>query len=187
MFRKFQDNGQSNELDDDDDMGLFASRPDLVDASPATSDAPPSRRSPVGPRVLFPTGRDIDVQVNNADEEAEEATTDIEDHVQAHEAGSEDPHEDMSKVLEQPVKAKHASVRSLRHRPKHERSEHDGAHSNLGARKKHASPFDGWLRKKGTPTGAISKSKKRDSDTFASPSGPAVKKTRGSRTTAESM
>ena len=201
MFRKFQDDAQNDELDGDDgddgDMGLFASRPDLVDTS-VTSDVPSLKRSSVKPRVLFPNDRGLDIHVSNADEEQEEATTDIEDHAQIHEAEPEDVHGDVSGEPDQhltpPVNkstvtatpgSPGATIRSLRHRPKNEGLEHDSSTpTNLGTRKKHASPFDGWLRKKGAPTGAITKSKKRDSDSVASPGGPAIKKTRNTRAAA---
>ena len=194
VFRKFRDNSLVGFEDADNDLGLFASRPDLLDTSSATSGVQSLKNPSAGARrELFPThadtGGDIDVRVSNADEEAEEAATDIEDHGQAHEAGQDDSEE--KSAHRTPAKtatnnapsggSPSATVRSLRHRPKHDGSEHDG---HLGARKKHASPFDGWLRKKAAPADATSKSKKRDWDTVASPGGSAVKKTRGARATA---
>ena len=185
MFRKFSDDVfGSDDEDDDDDLGLLASRPDLLDSG-ILENARPLTRSSIKPRVLFPSAREHVAGENN---EEEEAATDIEDQFLDHTEAADDldlianvhpeqrldtppPKSDVSTPPSPGV-----SVRSLRSRSKRE----------LGARQtptasdptKKPSPFDGWLRKKQTPPVIAAKTKKRDAE---SAGGPAPKKTRGNR------
>ncbi|KAL4810431.1 hypothetical protein BDV18DRAFT_57365 [Aspergillus unguis] len=191
MFRKFSDDVASDAEDDDDDLGLLASRPDLIDSS-VLENSRPLTRSSVKPRVLFPTARGDVSQEHDADEEA---TTDIEDHVLEDADGAEDLDliadvESQQRPVTPPPKttitppSPGASTRSLRSRGKRELE--TGHTPTASEAKKKRSPFDGWLRKKQTPPVIASKAKKRDADAVGSPSGPAQKKTRATRATASS-
>ncbi|KAL4915310.1 hypothetical protein BDW62DRAFT_188757 [Aspergillus aurantiobrunneus] len=193
MFRKFSDDVGSDGEGDDDDLGLLASRPDLVDST-ILDNSRPLTRSSIKPRVLFPSARDHEAQENEADEEA---ATDIEDHVLDDADAAEDLdhiadiHSEQrpvtppaSSAIETPP-SPGASIRSLRSRAKRE-LEIGQTPTASEAKKKHSSPFDGWLRKKQTPPVVASKAKKRDAETAGSPSGPAPKKTRGNRATVSS-
>ncbi|KAL4780211.1 hypothetical protein BJX76DRAFT_338573 [Aspergillus varians] len=195
MFRKFSDDAGSDEECDDDDLGLLASRPDLLDSA-ILENSRPLTRSSVKPRVLFPSAHDRAAQEH--DDTDEEAATDIEDHVLDDTDVTEelDPNADIHSQQERPVTppansaiatppSPGASVRSLRPRAKRE-LEIEQTPIAPDAKKKKNSPFDGWLRKKKTPPVAASKTKKRDAETAGSPSGPAPKKTRGNRASASS-
>jgi hypothetical protein len=191
MFRKFSDNvfGSDDEGDDDDDLGLLASRPDLLDSA-ILENARPLTRSSIKPRVLFPSARE---HVAGGNDEEEEAATDIEDHVLDYAEAADDldliadVHPEQRLVTPSPKSnvstppSPDVSARSLRSRSKRE----------LGTRrtpaasetKKKPSPFDGWLRKKQTPPVIAAKTKKRDAETAGGAGGPAPKKTRGNRAT----
>lgn len=186
MFRKFNDDARSDEEDGDDDLGLLASRPDLIDSS-VLENSRPLTRSSVKPRVLFPNTRQ-----NDADEEA---ATDIEDHV----LEDTDAADDLDLTADVDSKQRPvtpppnttvtppspgASARSLRSRGKRELE--TGITPTASEAKKKRSPFDGWLRKKQTPPVVTSKAKKRDAETVGSPGGPAQKRTRNNRAAASS-
>lgn len=161
-------------------MGLLASRPDLIDSS-IVSDARPLDRSSIKPRVLFPSSRSRSSQDKQPNDTDEEAATDIEDHTMPQNSTGESDHNEeeeeevAEEVPDRPVTPPGTSSRTLLNQ--------DGVdHSRTPVsttRRKHASPFDGWLRKKQAPTGAISKPKKRDAETTG---GPAAKRSRGSKT-----
>ncbi|KAL1971198.1 hypothetical protein VTN77DRAFT_150 [Rasamsonia byssochlamydoides] len=192
MFRKFQD--KEEEDSDDDDLGLLASRPDLIDDSVINTRVRPLTRSSIKPRVLFPhahkpqTG---DAPSTTADEEA---ATDIEDNAEDDENEEAANHMvdvdmDQSNVTP-PVKSTvttpaspGATGRSLRSRSGRATEHQNGTPSGPETKKgKRISPFDGWMRKKQTPSPAATEfniSKKRDADPTPSASGPATKKTRG--------
>lgn len=196
MFRKFSDEVDFDEEDDDDDLGLLASRPDLLDSAILENSRQPLSRSSIKPRVLFPIARDTEAQEN--DDVDEEAATDIEDHVLDDAGAAEDQERVDINAEERPVtpppnaetetpQSPGASIRSLRPRAKRELEV--GQTPTGPQAKKKISPFDGWLRKKPTPAVAASKAKKRDAEAVGSPSGPsgpAPKKTRGTRATASS-
>ncbi|KAL4928408.1 uncharacterized protein BDV17DRAFT_95985 [Aspergillus undulatus] len=199
MFRKFTDDVGSDLEDNDDDLGLLASRPDLLDPTILENSRQPLTRSSIKPRVLFRSARDPVVQENDVADE--EAATDIEDHVldDADTDATEDQEHAVDIQAEQrPVTPPQnstaetpaslgASIRSLRPRAKRELEA--GQTPTASATKKKISPFDGWLRKKQTPAVAASKAKKRDVEAIGSPSGPSgptPKKTRGTRVTASS-
>ncbi|KAL4754090.1 hypothetical protein BDW72DRAFT_167349 [Aspergillus terricola var. indicus] len=191
MFRKFSDDvfGSDDEEGDDDDLGLLASRPDLLDSA-ILENTRPLTRSSIKPRVLFPSARE---HVAGENDEEEEAATDIEDHVLDHAEAADDldliadVHPEQRLVTPSPKSnvstpsSPGISARSLRSRSKRE----------LGTRrtptasetKKKPSPFDGWLRKKQTPPVVAAKTKKRDAETAGGAGGPASKKTRGNRAT----
>ncbi|PLB52997.1 hypothetical protein P170DRAFT_379339 [Aspergillus steynii IBT 23096] len=194
MFRKFDDTLDSEEEDDDadDDLGLLSARPDLIDASHSPS-VRPLTRSSIKPRVLFPSANDRAPREEPVEDLDEEAATDIEDQAFASEVADEldnadvDMNQrpmtpDLNPVSDTPS-SPGATIRSLRSRTKREDGEKSQTPTISETRKKRASPFDGWLRKKQTPAGAAAKPKKRDAETANSPGGPATKKTRGNRGT----
>ncbi|RDW86399.1 uncharacterized protein DSM5745_03041 [Aspergillus mulundensis] len=193
MFRKFTDDVfGSDDEGDDNDLGLLAARPDLLD-SEIIENSRPLTRSSIKPRMLFPSARDRPAQEHgNTDEEA---ATDIEDHVLDDDDAAEDldltadVHSHQRPVTPPPKSvatppSPGASARFLRSRPKRE-LETERTPSASDAKKK-PSPFDGWLRKKQTPPVTASKAKKRDAETAGSSGGPASKKTRGNRATVPS-
>ncbi|KAE8373388.1 hypothetical protein BDV26DRAFT_272211 [Aspergillus bertholletiae] len=190
IFRKFVDPVESDGDDDDDDLGLLAARPDLLDEE-ITANVRPLTRSSIKPRVLFPTANDRAPPSNHVSDVDEEAATDIEDHMLVpEEVETVDRPVDIE-MKQRPVTPPQntvetppspgATIRSLRPRAKRDDSEHTTPTASETKRKR-VSPFDGWLRRKSTPVPAGPKAKKRDAaDTVGSPGGPATKKTRGSR------
>ncbi|KXG48942.1 uncharacterized protein PGRI_028120 [Penicillium griseofulvum] len=79
IFQRFDD--IEDEGEDEDDLGLFANRPDLLANNPdILKSVKPLRRADIKPRILFP----LDVAPTNG---GEEDVTDVEDH---------DDHEPMS-------------------------------------------------------------------------------------------
>ncbi|KAL2810674.1 hypothetical protein BJX63DRAFT_307114 [Aspergillus granulosus] len=193
MFRKFSDDVGSDIEDDDDDLGLLASRPDLMDAS-LLENTRPLTRSSIKPRVLFAASASHRVaNENHLDDVDEEAATDIEDHLleDADVIGDVDHAEDI-RTQQRPVTPPPNSVatppspggsaRSLRSRAKRDGLEHGQTPTASEAKKKRISPFDGWLRKKQTPPTIGSKARKRDAEASGSSSGPVSKRTRGNRT-----
>ncbi|KAF9889115.1 hypothetical protein FE257_007604 [Aspergillus nanangensis] len=184
MFRKFTSSGESDG-EDDDDLGLLAARPDLMDSSVATASRPLTRSS-IKPRVLFPINDPTTDTLGDVDEEA---ATDIEDHDHSSPAEAEeiDPVLDIEKP-QRPVTPPHntavetpESPRSLR--PRTKRDGESSLTPTVSTKKKRISPFAGWLRKK-TPAATAAAAaavtgSKRDAE--GSPGGPATKRTRGSR------
>ncbi|KKK16310.1 hypothetical protein ARAM_001767 [Aspergillus rambellii] len=199
MFRKFTDDAGSDvEDDDDDDLGLLASRPDLIDSS-ILENPRPLTRSSIKPRVLFPAANDRASQENHIDDADEEAATDIEDHVLADADAADDLdrttnlHDQQQRPVTPPLNSTvatppspGASLRSLRPRAKREGLDHAQTPTAPEAKRKRISPFDGWLRKKQTPPVIGAKAKKRDAETAGSPGGPAPKKTRSNKATVSS-
>ncbi|KAL3466623.1 hypothetical protein BJX64DRAFT_284187 [Aspergillus heterothallicus] len=196
MFRKFSDEVGSDVEDNEDDLGLLASRPDLIDSS-LLENTRPLTRSSIKPRVLFASTNDRAPNESNMDDADEEAATDIEDHVldDAHVIGDVD-HAANIRTQHRPVTppppsagippSPGGSARSLRSRVKREGLDRGQTPTESEAKKKRISPFDGWLRKKQTPPAIGSKAKKRDAETAGSPGGPASKRTRGYRNTVHS-
>ncbi|PWY92530.1 hypothetical protein BO70DRAFT_13228 [Aspergillus heteromorphus CBS 117.55] len=202
MFRKFTDDVPSDNEDDDDDLGLLAARPDLIDSS-ITASIRPLTRSSIKPRVLFPSTKDQTPETTQLSDVDEEAATDIEDqalHADTEpEADEHDEHDDHAVDIEMqqrpvtpppPTTATPASpgatMRSLRSRSKREGPDHGDTPTVSETKKKRVSPFDGWLRKKQTPAVTGTKAKKRDAEAAGSPGGPATKKTRGNKATVSS-
>lgn len=192
MFRKFSDTLESDEEDDDtdDDLGLLSARPDLIDPS-YSPNVRPLTRSSIKPRVLFPNANHGASPEEPVEDPDEEAATDIEDQAFPSEAaddldsadvdlGQRAITPDLNPVSN--ISSPGTTARSLRPRTKRE-LEQSHTPTISESRKKRASPFDGWLRKKQTPAGAVVKAKKRDAETANSPGGPATKKTRGNRGT----
>ncbi|KAH3196965.1 hypothetical protein KXX02_003704 [Aspergillus fumigatus] len=192
MFRKFTEDVESDG-DDENDLGLLAARPDLIDSSINTA-VRPLTRSSIKPRVLFPSANDRGHSEHNMSDADEEAATDIDEHV-LHEELVDDADQGTDVEMPQrpvtpPLKSivatsssPGATVRSLRPRGKREGAEHIETPNVPETTTKRVSPFAGWLRKKQTTANAVSKAKKRDADAAASPGGPAMKKTRGNRAT----
>ncbi|KAK1143008.1 hypothetical protein N8T08_007072 [Aspergillus melleus] len=195
MFRKFNDTLDSDGEDDDTDdgLGLLSARPDLIDPS-SSPRVRPLTRSSIKPRVLFPNANDRAPREEPAEElDDEEAATDIEDQAFASDVADDLDNDDVkmdqrpttpdlnpaSQTTSPPV----GTIRSLRSRTKRKDPEQTPTPAIPETKKKRASPFDGWLRKKQTPAAAAAKPKKRDAEAANSPGGPATKKTRGNRTT----
>lgn len=192
MFRKFTDDVESDG-EDENDLGLLAARPDLIDSSINTA-VRPLTRSSIKPRVLFPSANDHGHSEHHMSDSDEEAATDIDEHVLHKELEDDaDPATDVEmpqRPVTPPLKSTvatplspGATMRSLRPRGKREGAEHTETPNASETTTKRVSPFAGWLRKKQTPANAGSKTKKRDADAAASPGGPAMKKTRGNRVT----
>ncbi|RAL15557.1 uncharacterized protein BO97DRAFT_216161 [Aspergillus homomorphus CBS 101889] len=195
LFRKFTDDVESCDEDDDDDLGLLAARPDLIDES-LTASLRPLTRSSIKPRVLFRSAASEEQQDSTGDAD-EEAATDIDEHVfdtEAEETEDADlDHDIVQRPVTPPLKtttttppSPGGTVRSLRTRGKRDDTEQGETPSTSGpeTKRKRVNPFDGWLRRKQTPAVIGTKAKKRDADAAASPGGPAPKKTRGNRATA---
>ncbi|KAF7115990.1 hypothetical protein CNMCM5793_003823 [Aspergillus hiratsukae] len=191
MFRKFAEDVESDG-EDENDLGLLAARPDLIDSSINTAIRPLTRSS-IKPRVLFPSGNDGGHSEHHMSDSDEEAATDIDEHVLHKELEDDDAATDVE-MPQRPVTpppksavatppSPGATMRSLRPRGKQEGAEHTGTPNASETNTKRVSPFAGWLRKKQTPANVGSKAKKRDADAAASPGGPAIKKTRGNRVT----
>ncbi|KAE8353309.1 hypothetical protein BDV28DRAFT_133364 [Aspergillus coremiiformis] len=192
IFRKFADPVDSDVDEDDDDLGLLAARPDLLDED-ITTRVRPLTRSSIKPRVLFPTANDRAPQSNHVSDVDEEAATDIEDHALVLDVEKNADHPVDIEMKQRPVtpppnavETPHspgATIRSLRPRAKRDDVEHGKTPTVPETKKKRVSPFDGWLRKKQTAAPTGSKAKKRDAaETAGSPGGPATKKTKGGRT-----
>lgn len=196
IFRKFQDD--EDEDSDGDDLGLFAARPDLLDDSVNTR-VRPLTRSSIKPRVLFPTAQKSQSGGASSATADEEAATDIEDLADADENENENENEEPNHMtdvnMDQPQvtppakstvttpASPGATGRTLRPRPGRPTSNQNDTPSVLEPKKeKRISPFDGWLRKKQTPSPPgveFSIPKKRDADPTPSMSGPVTKKTKG--------
>lgn len=195
MFRKFNEHPESEAEEDDDDLGLFATRPDLANSS-LISSVRPLTRSSIKPRVLFPTAKPSIPQQDQPDEVDEEAATDIEDHAKDNDDAVD--HEDIEKQerpATPPPKSNDAessspdatTSRSLRPRAKRDDADHHETTPMVAEpKKKRVSPFDGWLRKKSAPAAPVTKAKKREAEAVGSPGGPSMKRSRGNRATASS-
>lgn len=175
----------SGEDNDDDDLGLLAARPDLIDDS-LTTNIRPLTRSSIKPRVLFPTAHKTEPPVVE-----EEEATDVEDNTASNEPAVNIVHQGADAQKEAITPEIHstattpaspgATVRSLRSRNKHIAQDATPTASS-SKKEKRISPFNGWMRKKQqtpSPNGLASASKKREADAVGSTGGPATKKTRG--------
>lgn len=184
MFRKFNDPIESDgEEEDDDDLGLLAARPDLLETS--VSDVRPLTRSSIKPRVLFPSAAKTSTpQQDHPSDVDEEAATDIEDHAKDTDDAAEqtaDPSESATTV----VPTSPGTSRSLRPRAKREEvDQHETTPTTVQPARKRISPFDAWQRKKPAPATSGSKTKKREAEAVGSPGGPSTKRARGGRATA---
>lgn len=190
MFRKFTDDIESDG-EDENDLGLLAARPDLLDSSISTN-VRPLTRSSIKPRVLFPSANDRAPTEHHMSDVDEEAATDIDDNVFHKDLADDTDHATDTEMPQRPVTpplksevatppSPGATIRSLRSRSKREDTEQSETSAISDNQTKRVSPFAGWLRKKQTPALTGSKAKKRDADTAASPGGPVAKKTRGNR------
>ncbi|EAW09604.1 uncharacterized protein ACLA_038140 [Aspergillus clavatus NRRL 1] len=190
MFRKFTDDVESDG-EDENDLGLLAARPDLLDSS-ITTNVRPLTRSSIKPRVLFPSANDRAPTEHHMSDVDEEAATDIDDNMLHKDLADDTDHATDTEMPQRPVTpppksevatppSPGATIRSLRSRSKREGTEQCETAAVSDSNTKRVSPFAGWLRKKQTPAVAGSKAKKRDADTAASPGGPATKKTRGNK------
>lgn len=193
FFRKFDDAAE-NEADEDDDLGLLASRPDLVDSS-VTPNTRPLTRSSVKPRVLFPGANDRSKE-DAMDETDEEAATDIEDNGVSKDGADETDHAPDSDTQQDPATPSArsnvptpagpgATLRTLRSRTKRDVAECDVTPTASAAKRKQMSPFAGWQRKKQSPPSGATTPRKRDAGA-GSPGEPVAKKTRSSRATVPS-
>ncbi|EPS29793.1 hypothetical protein PDE_04743 [Penicillium oxalicum 114-2] len=183
VFTRFDDVEEDD--DEDDDLGLFASRPDLLEANPdiLTQVKPLSRRT-MKPRALFSTATKA---VSQRDEEA--ATDD--EIAEENDAKKPPVIEISSTVTDQaPVspESPHAPSAtrllrsSARFAPETEQTSSSG--SATDSKRKRISPFDNWLRKKQAieEVSASVPSAKREADhsgDLITP--PTAKKTRSTR------
>ena len=183
VFTRFDDVEEDD--DEDDDLGLFASRPDLLEANPdiLTQVKPLSRRT-MKPRALFSTATKA---VSQRDEEA--ATDD--ESAEENDAKKPPVIEISSTVTDQaPVspESPHAPSAtrllrsSARFAPETEQTSSSG--SATDSKRKRISPFDNWLRKKQAieEVSASVPSAKREADhsgDLITP--PTAKKTRSTR------
>ncbi|RJE23565.1 hypothetical protein PHISCL_04108 [Aspergillus sclerotialis] len=187
FFRKFDD--EEEDEADDNDLGLFASRPDLLDAS-AMSDTRRLTRSSIKPRVLFP-GPNDDNKEDIPTETDEEAATDIEDNgvskdtIEADDMQVQDPvTPPVDSTVATPA-TPGATIRTLRSHAKRGGPESGTTPSASTTRKTKVSPFAGWQRKKQSPLSGAVLPKKRETATESSGE-PATKRTRGNRATVPS-
>lgn len=189
MFRKFNDQPETDG-EDDDDLGLLAARPDLVNSPTFNTNVRPLTRSSIKPRVLFPSARDTSAQQDPPSEVDEEAATDIEDHAKETDEVTDQPTDGETQqrpstppsesTAAAPPSPDPSTVRSLRSRAKPgDTDQHGATPTVLEPKRKRVSPFDGWLRKKPAP--AVPRSKKREAEAASSPGGPSTKRTRGNR------
>jgi hypothetical protein len=163
------------EIEEDDDLGLFADRPDLLDDS-VDLRARPITRSSIKPRVLFPSIPKQTADDPHSPPTDEEATTDIEEHPEAIEGG------DVTHSADVDMDAVSSNGRSLRSRAAKVPEIQDGIPTGVAPKKEKQrhSPFAVWMRKKQSPvdTGILA-SKKRDADPTPNLTAPVAKKTRG--------
>lgn len=185
FFRKFDDEAEDEA--DDNDLGLFASRPDLLDSS-AVSDTRRLTRSSIKPRVLFP-GRNDDNKEDIPSETDEEAATDVEDNGVSKDTNEADDMEVQQDPVTPPVDSTvatpatpGATIRNLRSHARRGRPECGTTPTASTTKKTKVSPFAGWQRKKQSPVSGAVLPKKRDTATESS-GGPATKRTRGNRAT----
>jgi hypothetical protein len=160
--------------EDDDDLGLFADRPDLLDDSVDLS-VRPMTRSSIKPRVLFPSVQEQQTEDPHSLSTDEEATTDIEEHPEAIEG------DDITHSADTDMETASSNSRSLRSRAAKVPEIHGGMPPGVAIRKENRrSPFAVWMRKKQSPIDAsILASKKREADSSPSVTSPVAKKTRG--------
>ncbi|KAJ5674001.1 hypothetical protein N7462_009440 [Penicillium macrosclerotiorum] len=181
VYNKFEE----EEDDGDDEMGLFAARPDLLDDSDdLLSSVQPLSRNSIKPRVLFPSQKpqDQDQSVHE-----EEAATDDED---GYEADPQSPLADSKSPVFTPQSPEFprapGATRLLRSNARFG-SQLDltpTVSASSDAKRKRISPFDQWLRKKQSPedTAVPTTPKKREADRSGSPvAPPSAKKTRSTR------
>lgn len=187
MFRKFNEPIESEgEEEDDDDLGLLAARPDLIESS--LSDVRPLTRSSIKPRVLFPSAaKPSTPEPNPSSDVDEEAATDIEDHAKDTDDAAEQTAEP-SVPATTVAPTSPGTSRSLRPRAakREDVDQHETTPTTVQPARKRISPFDAWQRKKPAPVAAGSKTKKREAEAIGSPGGPSTKRVRGGRATATS-
>lgn len=188
FFRSFNEDPEAEADGDDEDLGLLASRPDLMDSS--VTRTRPLTRSSVKPRVLFPnaTKRDKEDAMVETDEEA---ATDVDDYASPKNAVTNQTHDiemqqdsvtpAVDSTVETPA-TPGASIRTLRSQSRMEGIKGDVTPTNTHAKRKHMSPFNGWMRKKQSPASGASTPKKRDASN-GSPGEPITKRTRGNKIT----
>jgi hypothetical protein len=190
VFRKFSDEADAES--DGDDLGLLAARPDLIDSS-VTTRIRPLTRSSVKPRVLFPSAKPRLAEDTHSGITDTEATTDVDEHTSLSKPDVEvsgTPGADAKQGL--PVtptiqstaatpSSPGATPRSLRSRGGKNEVFDNATPSAVPSKiPKRISPFDGWMRQK-SASGKSRGSKKRESDTMASLSGPALKKPKANK------
>ncbi|KAJ5804590.1 uncharacterized protein N7518_000893 [Penicillium psychrosexuale] len=79
IFKRFDD--MEDEGEDEDDLGLFANRPDLLADNPdILKSVKPLRRGDIKPRILFPEPAEPTDKPADPTDGAEEDITDVEDH-----------------------------------------------------------------------------------------------------------
>ncbi|KAJ5390637.1 uncharacterized protein N7496_001705 [Penicillium cataractarum] len=185
VFTKFADLDEQD--DDEDDLGLFASRPDLLAANPdILHRVKPLTRSSIKPRVLFPAA------IKSSPPLEEEDATDEEDAevAEAQIPEAQIPHitTKTPAVTPKSPQAPQApgSTRLLRSNARlTAQDEETPTGTNAAAKRKRISPFDQWLRKKQAieESSSPAPSTKREADLSGeSPlTPPSAKKTRTTR------
>ncbi|KAJ5167920.1 uncharacterized protein N7482_003514 [Penicillium canariense] len=171
---EFEDEDEGN-----DEMGLFAARPDLLDDSQdILNSVKPLTRNSVKPRVLFPGPK------NDKPLHEEEAATDEEDSEDAEVEPSHVNSTLFSPSLDCPPAP--GATRLLRSNARFatQVDETPSGTKALDTKRKRISPFDQWLRKKQAPedVSAPTTPAKRQADRTGSPvAQPSAKKTRSAR------
>lgn len=185
FFRKFDDEAEDEA--DDNDLGLFASRPDLMDSS-VMSDTRRLTRSSIKPRALFRGANDNNKE-DTLSETDEEAATDIEDQGVSKDTKDDDDIEMQQDRVTPPVDSNvatpaspGATIRTLRSHAKRGGLESGITPTTSPIKKTKVNPFSGWQRKKHSPASEAMIPKKRDAASESS-GGPATKRTRSSRAT----
>ncbi|KAF3404350.1 hypothetical protein DPV78_002781 [Talaromyces pinophilus] len=172
VFRKFnyQRSESEDEQNEEDELGFFAVRPDLLDSS-VNLDVPRLTRSGIKGRRLFAPL--LEAKQSDSVNENEEATTDIEEPGDSVES---------TDIVHSEAELETTPKRSLRARTirVHNDDKTEPVHSAVSETKKtdkRSSPFSVWARKKTQP-GEVSGSKKREADPFTDSPAPAAKRTR---------
>ncbi|KAL1958260.1 hypothetical protein VTO42DRAFT_4768 [Malbranchea cinnamomea] len=186
VFRKFKPEVEDEE-DDDEDLGLLSSRPELLDGSPLPR-VRPLTRSSIKPRILFPAAgqsarrKEDEVAVNENDEvpgdqDSESQVKSSHTTTATHIADDNPPTTPKTiDVITPPSPL--ASGRSLRSHARKEQVEQQATPCEVGeSAPKRFSPFDRWWRTKraSTPTNA----KKRAVTSVGEKAGREAKKLRG--------
>ncbi|KAJ5808212.1 hypothetical protein N7474_009481 [Penicillium riverlandense] len=171
IFNRFSEEADN----DDEDLGLLAARPDLMntDTSDLLTSVQPLTRSSIKPRVLFPTASKDD------ESHHEDEATDVEENAKD-DLSTPSPKSPLT------TPASPGGTMRLRSGARFDKTQVDATPTMVSdlkkTEKKPSSPFARWQRKKQSPDdGTSTTPKKREAGPVSSSSGPAPKRTRGVR------